>query len=171
MTRSNPLFTPHKLNYAMGNRPDVDCILCAIGAGDKRVKNLSVFHNDRFIVSLNLYPYNPGHLLIFPIAHYVDIRELSSEEEKWLQRMQRLSLTVLDELYQPRGYNIGYNIGRTAGASIQHLHLHIVPRFGNEIGFLDVVSGTRVIVEDPGQTREQMKNTFARVVRQTQLQK
>ena len=71
------------------------------------------------------------------------------------------TITILDEEFKPSGYNIGYNIGEGSGASIPHLHQHIVPRYTNEIGFLDVLSGTRVIVNDPASTMERLKIKFS----------
>lgn len=161
MRKTNPLFTPHKLNYVLGQRPQVDCILCGIAENDERVENLTVYRTESFVVSLNLYPYTPGHLLIFPTMHRTDIRELSPQEASELHQLQVAALSVLDSLYHPRGYNIGYNIGQPAGASLEHLHLHIVPRFGNEVGFLDVLAGSRIIVEDPVQTRKRVIKAFS----------
>ncbi len=163
------LFTPQKLSYAKGNRPAVDCILCAVAQENSQVTNLAVYRAGDFVISLNLYPYNPGHLLIFPTFHCLDIRELSPVQEQELHRLQRASLDILDKLYSPRGYNIGYNIGLPAGASIAHLHLHIVPRFGNETGFMDVISGTRVIVEDPATAREKIAQAFSSSSKQGNL--
>ncbi len=158
-----PLFVPDKLDYVQGRRPQVECILCAIAAKDENVANLSVYRNDIYIISLNLYPYNPGHLLIFPIAHLTDVREISPIEGQELHTLQQVTLTVLDQLYQPKGFNIGYNIGHPAGASIDHLHLHVVPRFSNETGFLDILSGSRIIVEDPLITRERISRAFTKL--------
>jgi ATP adenylyltransferase len=155
------LFVPNKMDYARGkNRPDVDCILCAIVSGDERVEKLAVYQSELFFVSLNLYPYTPGHLMVFPKRHIVDIRELTSEEVEQLHDIQNLCLNVLDKLYSPRGYNIGYNIGNAAGASIQHLHLHIVPRYQRELGFIDIIGGAKIIVEDPNRTQHRLRETF-----------
>ncbi|MDI6792662.1 MAG: HIT domain-containing protein [bacterium] len=136
------------------------CILCAVANNDERVERLVVYKEAGFIVSLNLHPYSPGHLIIFPERHVLDIREISDEEGLKLHQLSQLSLDVLGEIYQPHGFNLGYNIGRPSGASLEHLHFHIVPRYGNEIGFLDVINGARVIVEDPVKTREKLKEAF-----------
>ena len=155
------LFVPNKMDYVRGkNRPDVDCILCAIVSGDERVEKLEIYQSELFFVSLNLYPYTPGHLIVFPKRHVVDIRELTPEEVGELHNVQNLCLTVLDKIYSPGGYNIGYNIGRAAGASIEHLHLHIVPRYQRELGFIDIIGGAKIIVEDPNRTQERLREAF-----------
>ncbi len=113
-------------------------------------------------ISVNLYPFNPGHLMVFPTEHKTDIRQLSNAEFHELDHLQRLTLDILDELYQPHGYNVGYNLGSAGGASIDHLHLHIVPRYHNEPGIIDVLSGSRVLVEDPLITRDRVRAAFSK---------
>lgn len=156
------LFVPSKLAYVTGdNKPKVNCILCSVSNKDPKVIQLEVYRSLHFIVSLNLYPYNPGHLLIFPIQHITDIRYLSEEQIIALQHLTNLSLNVLEKVYSPHGFNIGYNIGLVSGASIEHLHLHIVPRYKNEIGFIDIVGKARVQVEDPNDTRQKLMEAFS----------
>ena len=155
------IFVPNKLAYIKGEaRPDVECILCAIIQGDDRVNRLDVHHAELFTVSLNLYPYTPGHLLIFPNRHIIDIRTLTQEETSELHNLQCRCLEVLDETYQPCGYNVGFNIGTASGASIPHLHSHVVPRYPRELGFMDVIGGARIIVEDPNVTQQKLRQVF-----------
>ncbi len=163
------LFVPNKMSYARGkNRPDVACILCAIVEGDEKVERLEVHRTQLFTISLNLYPYSPGHLVIFPNRHVLDIRELNGTEVKQLHELQCLSVEVLGDVYQPRGYNVGYNMGEASGASISHLHLHIVPRYPRELGFIDVISGARIIIEEPNATQEKLKQVFQKFTEATQ---
>ena len=162
MKERQNLFVPDKMDYARGKRrPDVECILCAIVAGDERVERLDVYKSERFSVSLNLYPYTPGHLMVFPKRHIIDVREMTPEEVNELHVVQHRCLDVLDTVYSPAGYNIGYNIGSAAGASIQHLHLHIVPRYARELGFIDIIGGAKIIVEDPNHTRQRLREEFS----------
>lgn len=146
-----------------GNRPNVDCILCAVCERDKRVAKLEVYRTGRWLVSVNLHPYNVGHMLLFPIRHVVDVRDLRKVESSELHTLQALCLDVLDSIYQPAGYNIGFNINRPAGASIEHLHLHIVPRYRNEAGFMDILSETRTIVESPKHTVAKLRKYFRKL--------
>jgi ATP adenylyltransferase len=137
-----------KLDYVQGKaRPDVDCILCSVRDNDERVVSLKIYQDTLIFISLNLYPYNPGHLMIVPNRHVQRFSDLTKEE------LINLSMTIkglklfIDELYAPKGYNIGINQGKEAGASIEHLHIHLVPRFGSELGFIDIVGKTRVLPE------------------------
>lgn len=158
------LFVPNKMPYAKGtNRPDVTCILCAIVQKDEKVERLEVHRTELFTISLNLYPYSPGHLLIFPNRHVLDVRELTSEEILTLHELQCLCFEVLTHAYQPRGYNVGYNMGDASGASIPHLHLHVVPRYPRELGFIDVIGGARIIIEDPRATQEKLLQVFQKL--------
>ena len=151
----------NKLAYAKGKRPAVDCILCAVVAGDERVDNLVVYQQEEFFVTLNLYPYNPGHLMVVPKRHVEDVRELQGGEVTMLHRLQGVCLNVLEREYGAPGFNVGYNIGRVSGASIPHLHLQIVPRYATEVGFFDILSDSRVIVEEPQVTRQRLVEAFA----------
>ncbi|MBD3181022.1 HIT domain-containing protein [Candidatus Poribacteria bacterium] len=158
------LFVPGKLEYARGkNRPDVDCILCAIVAESDKVEKLEVYRSELFVVSLNIYPYTPGHMMVFPKRHVKDIRELTDEEITELHIVRKLCLDVLDQIYTPHGYNLGYNMGDAAGASIQHLHLHIVPRYHKETGFIDIIAGAKIIVEDPNVSLAKIRKGFTKM--------
>lgn len=149
-------FSFDKLPYLRGEKP-AGCILCLINQKSPEVVNLSVYENDLFNVSVNLYPYNPGHLLIFPKRHIEDIREYSIEEEAGLNRIVRAFLEVLAKTHVPQGYNIGYNMGLVAGASIGHLHLHVIPRYPRETGIADLIAGRRVLVEPPSETAARIR--------------
>ena len=157
------LYIPTKLAYVKGARPDVECIFCAVATGDNKVKKLEVWRTRRWVVSVNLHPYNVGHLLLFPIRHIADVRDLTKVEAAELHSLQAMSMDVLDAAYSPSGFNIGFNIGRTAGASIEHLHLHLVPRYPNEAGFMDILSQTRTIVENPKRTVVKLRKMFKKL--------
>ena len=102
--------------------------------------------------------------MLFPNRHIVDPRELTSAETKELYLLQNQTLNIIEEVYQPRGFTIGYNVREASGASIEHLHLHIVPRYYNELGFLDIIGGSKIIVEDPNETRLKLKSAFAKKI-------
>ena len=152
----NYFFNFEKMTYVKGDRPK-GCILCLIRDGSEKIIDLTIHRDGYFIVSVNLYPYNPGHILIFPVRHIEDIRELTGDEEKNLCSLKRHVLDLLDDAYSPWGYNIGYNMGPAAGASIKHLHLHIIPRYPRETGIADLIAKKRVLVEDPIQTMEKLR--------------
>jgi len=163
MRKIDSLFIPEKYDYVRGEKPKVDCILCEYTKKGDKVKKLEVTRGNHVVVSANLYPYNPGHLLIFPIRHVMDIRELEKEEWDEIIKFQNISLDILEELYSPSGFNIGFNLGRASGASIAHLHLHIVPRYNSETGFMDIISGTRTYVEDPVLTIKRVSEAFQKI--------
>jgi ATP adenylyltransferase len=165
------LYIPSKMAYVKGERPDVECIFCAVAKKGRKVEKLEVYRTKRWVASVNLHPYNVGHLLLFPIRHVVDVRGLTKTETTELHSLQSLSLDVLDAAYEPVGYNVGFNIGRSAGASIEHLHLHVVPRFPNEAGFMDILSETRTIVEDPKRTISRLRRMFKKLSAQTAQRK
>jgi len=157
-------FNFDKLGYVKGPRPS-GCILCLVAAGSDSVEKLVVHGTPSFLVSLNLYPYNPGHLIVFPRRHVADIRGLTADERSELDDETDLCLGALDEAMGPSAYNIGYNMGLEAGGSIEHLHLHIIPRYPHEIGIAELIAGSRVLVQDPRETQEKLKATFDRLAR------
>ncbi len=160
MMKRRNLFVPNKRDYVRGKRPQVDCILCSILKGEPEVVELLVHLTDLFGVTVNLYPYNAGHLMIFPIRHIIDPREYNAQEILELHELQKLTLDILQTVYEPMGFNIGYNIGRTSGQSIPHVHLHVVPRYPNEVGFMDIIGGTKIVVEDPVDSKNKLKKAF-----------
>ncbi|TFG83033.1 MAG: HIT domain-containing protein [Spirochaetales bacterium] len=153
-------FNFEKLVYLTGKKPE-GCILCLVRDGSPDVESLIVHRSEHWIVSLNLYPYNPGHLLVFPSRHVMDLRQLSAEE--WMEgdAITRLCLDVLDETHGPVAYNVGYNMGLVAGASIDHLHQHIIPRYPREIGIAELMAGQRVLVQDPRETQGILVKAFS----------
>jgi ATP adenylyltransferase len=158
-------FNFDKLGYLKGPKPE-GCILCLVAEGSDKVDRLVVSESEGFLVSLNLYPYNPGHLIVFPRRHVVDIRELTKPERSELGELTDRCLAVLDEVMKPTAYNIGYNMGLAAGASIDHLHMHIIPRYPREIGIAELIAGSRVLVQDPRETKKLLSESFARIGKQ-----
>ncbi len=148
-----------KMEYVQARKSEKrgsGCLLCSILAGDTGAVDLTVHRDELFAVTVNLYPYNPGHLFLFPVRHVEDVRALTADESLRLTGLVRYFLDRLDELYRPAGYNIGYNMGRSAGASLSHLHQHLIPRYSDEVGLADLIAGKRVLVEDPRRTRERL---------------
>lgn len=164
MTFRQQLFIPNKRAYISGlKRPAVECIICSIINDDPAVANLTVWKNETVAACANLYPYNAGHLLLFPLRHIRDPRELTAEESRQMHTLLCHSLEKLSAVYNPEGYNVGYNIGEASGASIEHLHQHIVPRYPRELGFVDITAGAKIIIEDPNVTLSRLREAFADV--------
>jgi ATP adenylyltransferase len=155
-------FSLEKYAYVKSRKRE-RCILCMIRDRSSEVVDLSVYRDELFVVSVNLYPYNPGHLLLFPGRHIVDLREYTPEEERRLGELIRYFLDLSDALHRPAGFNLGYNLGAPAGASIDHLHLHLIPRYPHELGIADLVAGKRVLVEEPRETARRIRERIAQV--------
>ena len=99
-------------------------------------------------VTLAKFPYNPGHLLVLPTRHIGDIEALSADENAAIAALTQRSVRALREASEPHGFNIGLNLGHVAGAGIpEHLHWHVVPRWGGDTNFMPVVGETRVLPE------------------------
>ncbi len=147
------------MEYLTKEKPE-KCILCLIAEESEKVEKLKVWENSLFIVSVNLYPYNPGHLIVFPRRHITDIREFTAKEEQQMVIITRSLLTIIDKTHTPSAFNIGYNMGPVAGASITHLHRHIIPRYPREIGIADLIAGKKVLVEDPRVTCKRIKHAI-----------
>ncbi len=157
---SSHVYPFSKKEYMKGDRPDVECILCACAKNHKEVVNLIFLESDHCVVSINLFPYNSGHLMIFPKRHIVDLRELTHLEEMEITALTKVLMDGLDDLYSPHGFNVGYNIREVAGASINHLHQHIIPRYPNELGIVDLIGGSKVLIEDPKESQLKFKKYF-----------
>ncbi len=149
-----------KMEYVKGPRP-AGCILCLVQESSPLVVDLTVYSDDLCTVCVNLYPYNPGHLMLFPNRHVEDVRDLSDDEDRRVTALTRRFLDVLETTHQPVAFNIGYNMGPSAGASIDHLHLHIIPRYPREVGIADLVAGKRVLIEDPRVTQQRIRDVLA----------
>lgn len=154
------LFNTEKIKYILGEKPNVECILCEMVLKNPNVSSLVIYESELSIVTVNLYPFNPGHLMIFPKRHVTNYEDLADEESADIDKLLKKSAIILKEHFNPNGFNIGYNIGNCSGASISHLHAHIVPRYQNEVGFIDVLAGDRVVVVDPAEVLEMLKSNF-----------
>jgi ATP adenylyltransferase len=126
-----------------------DCFLCrgAAGTGPAEDRaNLLVHRTELSVVVLNRFPYNNGHLLVAPTAHKPSLTDLGPDELLDLQLVLRTMIGVLEKRMKPDGFNIGLNLGRTAGAGLPgHLHWHIVPRWTGDNNFMPVLGDTRVL--------------------------
>jgi ATP adenylyltransferase len=137
------------------------CIFCDKPQEKNDQKNLIVHRAKYSFVILNRYPYNSGHLLIVPYRHTAELNILSEREKVELFDLLTLSQEILYETMKPQGFNIGMNLGRTAGAGIKdHLHFHIVPRWDGDTNFMPVIGHTKVISEALEQTWEKLNKSF-----------
>jgi ATP adenylyltransferase len=115
-------------------------------------------------VILNLYPYNNGHLMVAPNRHIGSLSAATPDELAEMMRFTRDAEVALTEAYKPQGINAGLNLGRAAGAGIiDHIHMHLVPRWTGDTNFMSVVGNTRVLPEDLGETAKRLRPIFERL--------
>jgi len=158
------LWAPHRLAYIRGeNKPldgsaGEDCPFCLRAHGDGNGSDdLVVARADAAYAVLNLYPYNPGHLLICPYRHVADYTELTTAEMTDLNALTRSAMATLRSVSTAHGFNLGINQGNVAGAGIAaHLHQHVVPRWGGDANFMPVIGQTKVLSQLLGDTRDML---------------
>lgn len=158
-------FTPWRMQYIKhgGDRSNGGCIFCTIvtASPERDAENLVLYRGERCFVVMNLYPYNPGHLMVVTNAHTADLSGLDPATAVEFFTLTQRCVGILEEEYQPHGFNVGINLGRTAGAGVaEHLHLHIVPRWSGDANFMPVVGGTRLIPEDLSSTYRRLRPHF-----------
>ncbi len=153
-TRIDPTDKYHDVIFSPGrgfwkaHNSDVPCIFCAIAEGNPDIEE-KVLYNDKInMVLMNIFPYSRGHLEVVPIKHYTDINEIGSKELTKLFYLVQKTIQLIKEVIKPDGINVGLNLGKAAGASIEHIHIHIVPRFEFESGFMETTANTRIIDEN-----------------------
>jgi ATP adenylyltransferase len=138
-----------------------DCFLCAALAQKDDAKNYILHRAQHAFVVMNLYPYNPGHLLVAPLTHQGEIDQLAPDELCALMTLTQTSVKILKQVLSPAGFNIGINIGKAAGAGLAgHLHIHIVPRWNNDTNFTTVLDTIRVMPELLDGTYARLKPIF-----------
>ncbi len=160
------LWSPWRYEYVSSVADSRGCVFCdALHEPDD---TSLVLHRGRAaFVILNLYPYNSGHLMIVPARHIATLGAATAEECCELMVLVRLAEQALTEAYRPQGLNVGMNLGRAAGAGIvDHLHIHVVPRWSGDTNFMPVVGGVRVMPEDLTQAVERLRPVFRQLTSQ-----
>jgi ATP adenylyltransferase len=156
------LWSPWRMEYIEAARDDATdegCPFCALADGDER----TLARTELAFVTLAKYPYNPGHLLILPARHTGDVEDVTPPEHAAIAVLLQRSIRALRSTSEPGGFNVGLNLGRTAGAGIpDHLHWHVVPRWGGDTNFMPVVGQTRVLPQLLEDTFAKLKPAFDR---------
>jgi ATP adenylyltransferase len=156
-------FTPWRMAYI--NKADTpasdECVLCTRGHEATAISNLVLHRGVYCYVLMNLYPYNTGHLMIVPYDHTADLVNLDAIIAEELFDLTRNSVAAVTAAMKPHGFNIGMNLGSTAGAGIdEHLHMHIVPRWNGDANFMPIIGGTKLIPEALDQTYAKLRPLF-----------
>jgi len=159
------IWAPWRMKYVQGigeGDTSGECIFCIKPKQNADRENLILHRGARCFIILNLYPYTNGHLLVVPYRHTANIGDLNAETACELWELVNMSTKALTEAFHPDGFNIGMNIGRTAGAGIdRHIHMHIVPRWNGDTNFLPVIGGAKVISQGVLDTYDALRPYFA----------
>src|SRR5918994_2354093 len=146
------LWTPHRLAY-IKEAGGTGCPFCRIPSMSDE-EGLIVARGDTVYAVLNLHPYNPGHLMVLPYRHVADLTDLTEEEAGELMTMTQQALRTIRAVSSPHSFNVGLNLGRSAGGSLaDHLHQHVVPRWTGDANFITVVGGTKMLPQLLAETR------------------
>ncbi|MBA3948468.1 MAG: HIT domain-containing protein [Acidobacteria bacterium] len=160
------LYSPWRLKYvtAAAGEPHGGCVFCTALERPEGDDALIVFRGTHTFVILNLFPYNNGHLMVVPNRHIGKLALASDDELGELMRLTRTAEQALTEAYAPHGLNMGLNLGKPAGAGVlDHLHMHVVPRWDGDTNFMSVVGQTRVLPEEIPVTAERLRPIFWRL--------
>ncbi|HEY2938532.1 MAG TPA: HIT domain-containing protein [Gaiellaceae bacterium] len=153
---TKPLWAPWRLEYIASADEQEGCVFCEAAAGDDE-ERLVVHRGERAFVVLNKFPYSSGHLMVAPYRHVGEFGDLTDEEALEVHRLGERGLAALAETYRPQGYNLGWNLGRIAGAGVvDHVHLHVVPRWAGDTNFMPVLADVKVLPEHLAETRRRL---------------
>jgi ATP adenylyltransferase len=159
------LWSAWRLPYVTGGAKSDACVFCAAQSSPDAA-SLIVFRGSTSFVILNLYPYNNGHLMVVPNRHIASLAAATHDELCEMIELTQRAEVALGEAYAPHGMNVGINLGKPAGAGIlDHLHIHIVPRWNGDTNFMTVIGQTRVLPEELPQTAERLRPILERLAR------
>ena len=165
--RFQRLWTPHRLAYIKGESGDDEqeqaCPFCRIPTlSDEEA--LVVARGDTVYAVLNLHPYNPGHLMLVPYRHVAELEDLTPDESAELMGFTQHAIRALKEAAAPHAFNVGLNLGAVAGGSLaEHLHQHVVPRWGGDANFLAIVGMTKVIPQLLSESRQLLADAWTKL--------
>lgn len=163
-TERDIIESPHRLQYVRKLIKPKGCVFCEAAKNTKDPASLVLFSSRTMMVLLNKYPYNNGHLLIIPKRHVAEYDKLSDQDLVRMQKLTKHSLKILKKVYNPHGFNLGMNLGRVAGAGIpDHLHSHIIPRWGGDTNFFPLIGQTKLVIETVEQSYQNLKPHFEKL--------
>jgi ATP adenylyltransferase len=155
------IWSPWRYKYIAAPDDKRECIFCRVQKEGEGRENLVVHRASLNFVILNLYPYTSGHLMIVPYEHTASLGSVSDAVTTEMMSLAKKAQYSLEAEYHPDGFNIGMNLGRSAGAGVaDHIHLHVVPRWVGDANFVSIVGETRVLPEDLETTFDKLKKRF-----------
>jgi ATP adenylyltransferase len=152
------LWSPWRYRYVSSSpSPADECLFCRIAADTADRENYVVLRAERNFVVLNRYPYTSGHLMIAPYAHVATLSDADPLALEEIMRLAQRTEAALRAVYSPDGFNVGFNLGRCAGAGIAgHIHMHMLPRWLGDVSFMTAIGETRVLPEDLDTTYQKL---------------
>lgn len=143
------LWTPWRFEYIRNANQETSCVFCRMLEERRDEQNFLLFRGSSSYVILNLFPYTSGHLLVVANRHIPSLSEATQEELHEMIELARRCEGAIGQEYHPQGFNMGFNLGRAAGAGVEHhLHMHVLPRWVGDSNFVSVVGETRVLPEE-----------------------
>ena len=159
---TKPLWAPWRLEYMQSADEQDGCVFCR-AAETRDDEGLVVHRGERGFALLNKFPYASGHLMVAPFRHVGDFAELEEGEALEIHRLASSAIAALAATYEPQGFNLGWNLGRVAGAGIvDHVHLHVVPRWAGDTNFMPVLADVKVLPEHIAETRRRLAEAWPR---------
>ena len=156
------IWSPWRMEYIRGRKPD-GCVFCEVAEADpSEDAERHVVHRGRnHYVVLNIWPYNNGHAMIVPYRHITDITDLTDDDALEMFRLSGKLVEAYRSTMNAQGVNVGLNLGQVSGGSIDHLHLHLVPRGLGDANFMPIIGHTKVLVEMLSETYERLRGEAA----------
>lgn len=152
------LWTPWRMEYIQDHQQSEGCIFCLAAEVEDNEENLVFYRGKHMFMILNRYPYTSGHVMCVPYAHVDRLHGMTEEGRNEMMSLVNKAVDVLQAVYEPQGFNVGLNLGEVAGAGVaDHLHMHIVPRWGGDTNFMSALGQTRVLPESLSDTYRRVK--------------
>jgi len=158
------LYAPWRTQYVSKNSKKIDgCVFCHIVKVLDDDKNLGVlYRDDDFFIVMNKYPYSPGHFMIIPNLHTSNLEDLDPEIYAKMSKYAQKGVKLLKDVLNAHGVNIGMNLGKAGGAGIaEHIHMHLVPRWGGDTNFITTIGDTRIYSSDMDKIYKKLKDSCA----------
>jgi ATP adenylyltransferase len=156
------LWTPWRYRYVAEVKNQTGCVFCNAHNANNDEEWLIVRRAVKNFIILNRYPYTSGHVMIVPYAHTADFAGLERDTAAEMMLLSQRVQAAIDDVYHPDGFNLGMNLGRSAGAGIaDHLHMHLLPRWTGDTNFMTTVSETRLEPEELSVTYTRLRQALA----------
>jgi ATP adenylyltransferase len=156
------LWTPWRYRYIADAKKDEGCIFCDALAANDDARTFIVHRAKKSFIILNRFPYTSGHVMIVPFEHVADFAAVESDTVAEMMQLAQRVQAALASVYHPDGYNLGMNLGRSAGAGVtNHLHLHLLPRWQGDTNFMTTIAETRMEPEDLAVSYDKLRRALS----------